>query len=131
VINKEGKVELAKQFGRLLNVDMNSGECTFSRFPEAALKYIGGRGFNVWFLYRNLSSGTDPLAPDNILMLSCGLLTGSSAPTSARLHVNGLSPLTGILGSSNIGGYAGAWLRSCNIASIIVKGRSQKPLPFY
>ncbi|MGI9571196.1 MAG: aldehyde ferredoxin oxidoreductase N-terminal domain-containing protein, partial [Desulfobulbia bacterium] len=98
-------MESVKQFGRLLNVDMNSGECTFSRFPEAALKYIGGRGFNAWYLYRNLSSGTDPLAPDNILMLSCGLLTGSSAPTSARLHLNGLSPLTGILGSSNIGGY--------------------------
>jgi aldehyde:ferredoxin oxidoreductase len=131
VINKEGKVESAKQFGRLLNVDMNSGECTFSRFPEAALKYIGGRGFNAWYLYRNLSSGTDPLAPDNILMLSCGLLTGSSAPTSARLHLNGLSPLTGILGSSNVGGYAGAWLRSCDIASIIVKGRSQKPAYLY
>jgi len=71
------------------------------------------------------------LAPENVLLLSCGLLTGSSAPASARLHLNALSPLTGILGSSNIGGYAGAWLRSCNIASIIIIGKSQKPAYLY
>ncbi|MBT8357074.1 MAG: hypothetical protein KJO61_04810, partial [Deltaproteobacteria bacterium] len=71
------------------------------------------------------------MAPENILLLSCGLLTGSSAPASARLHLNALSPLTGILGSSNIGGYAGAWLRSCNIASVIITGKSQKPVYLY
>ncbi len=92
---------------------------------------MGGRGFNIWYLYHHLSSGTDPLAPENILLISCGFLTGSSAPTSSRLHLNALSPLTGILGSSNIGGYAGAWLRSCNIASIIITGKSQKPVSLY
>ncbi len=63
--------------------------------------------------------------------LSAGLLTGSSAPCSARLHVNALSPLTGILGSANIGGYAGAWLRSCNLASIIINGTSPDPVYLY
>ena len=120
-----------KQFGRLLNIDLNSSLCTFSDFPENAFQFLGGRGFNVWHLYHNLPVGTDPLSPENILMLSCGFLTGSSAPTSARLHLNSLSPLTGILGSSNIGGYAGAWLRSCNIASIIITGKSKTPVYLY
>ena len=124
-------MNLTKHFGQLLNVNLNSGQCNFSEAPEAALKYIGGRGFNIWYLYHHLPSKTDPLAPENLLLLSCGLLTGSSAPTSARLHINALSPLTGILGSSNIGGYAGAWLRSCNIASIIIKGKSEKPVYLY
>ncbi|MBU1695986.1 MAG: aldehyde ferredoxin oxidoreductase, partial [Proteobacteria bacterium] len=122
---------MVKQFGQLLNVDFNSGLCSLSAFPETAAEFIGGRGFNIWYLYHHLSSGTDPLAPENILMLSCGLLTGSSAPTSSRLHINALSPLTGILGSSNIGGYAGAFLRSCNIASIIITGKSRKPVYLY
>jgi len=120
-----------KQFGQLLNVDLNSSQCSLSAFPETAFEYLGGRGFNIWYLYNYLPAETDPLAPENLLLLSCGLLTGSSAPTSARLHINALSPLTGILGSSNIGGYAGAWLRSCNIASIIIKGKSQKPVYLY
>ncbi len=71
------------------------------------------------------------MAPENILLLSCGFLTGSSAPAAARLHLNALSPLTGILGSSNIGGHAGAWIRSCNIASIVITGKSQNPAYLY
>jgi aldehyde:ferredoxin oxidoreductase len=124
-------IDTANPFGLVLNVDLNSSHCSFSAFPAAAREYYGGRGFNIWYLYHYLSAGTDPLAPENILLLSCGLLTGSSAPTSARLHLNALSPLTGILGSSNIGGYAGAWLKSCNIASIIIVGKSAKPAYLY
>ncbi|MCK5096738.1 MAG: hypothetical protein KAR45_01470, partial [Desulfobacteraceae bacterium] len=121
----------AKLFGQLLNVDLNSSQCTLSAFPEIALQYIGGRGLNVWYLYHHLLAGTDPLAPENILMLTSGLLTGSSAPSAARLHINALSPLTGILGSSNIGGYTGAWLRSCDIASIIITGKAKTPVYLY
>jgi len=124
-------MSLTKQFGQLLSVDLNSTQCSLSEFPEAAREYFGGRGFNIWHLYHHLPAGTDPLAPENMLLLSCGLLTGSSAPAAARLHLNALSPLTGILGSSNIGGYAGAWLRSCNIASIIITGKSQNPAYLY
>jgi len=124
-------MSLTKQFGQLLNIDLSSDQCCLSAFPDTALEYIGGRGFNIWYLYHHLSPATEPLAPENILLMSCGLLTGSSAPTSSRLHINALAPLTGILGSSNIGGYAGAWLRSCNIASIIITGKSQKPVYLY
>ncbi|MBT3387836.1 MAG: aldehyde ferredoxin oxidoreductase, partial [Desulfobacula sp.] len=69
-----------KQFGQLLNVDLSTSTCCLSAFPEAAKKFIGGRGFNIWHLYHHLSFGTHPLAPENILLMSCGLLTGSSAP---------------------------------------------------
>lgn len=120
-----------KQFGQLLRVELNSGQCVCSIYPEIDLQIIGGRGFNIWYLYSHLAFGIDPLGPENILLISCGLLTGSSAPTSARLHINALSPLTGILGSSNIGGYAGAWLRSCNIASLVITGKSPKPSYLY
>lgn len=116
------------RFGRLLHVDLTSGTCSFSKFPGEGKSYFGGRGFNIWYLYQHLPQGTDPLSSDNILIFSCGLLTGSAAPGSARLHINSLSPLTGILGSSNIGGYAGAWLRSCNIASVIITGFAENPV---
>jgi len=73
-------MSLTKQFGQILDVDLKSGQCSFSSFPEDGAGFLGGRGFNVWYLYHNIEAGTDPLAPENILMLSCGLLTGSSAP---------------------------------------------------
>ncbi len=118
----------AVQFGQCLKIDLNSGTCSFSGFPQEACEYFGGRGFNIWYLYHHLKTGIDPLSPENILMISCGFLTGSAAPGSARLHINALSPLTNILGSSNIGGYAGAWLRSLNIATLIITGKSKKPV---
>ncbi len=117
--------------GQFLFVDLDSGCCRLSKPPEEILPYLGGRGFNSWYLYRHLCEGVDPLSPENILILSAGLLTGSPAPASARLHISALSPLTGILGSSNIGGYAGAWLRTHNIASVIVTGKSSQPSYLY
>jgi aldehyde:ferredoxin oxidoreductase len=91
-------------------------------------RYLGGRGFNVQFLYHNLSPDTDPLGPENILLFSCGLLTGTIAPTASRLHINALSPLTGLLGGSNVGGGFGAQLRACGIQSMIIRGRSPEPV---
>lgn len=125
------KPSIKEQIGRILHVNLSTGKCTFKDFFEEAFEYLGGRGFNIWYLYKNLLLGTHPLSKENILMFSCGLLTGSAAPSASRLHINSLSPLTNILGSSNIGGYAGAWLRSCDILSIIITGKAKKPVFLY
>lgn len=115
--------------GQILDIDLSTGMWEFSPFSEKLARgYLGGRGFNVKFLYENLPAGIDPLGPDNILIFSCGLLTGTAAPASARLHINALSPLTGLLGSSNVGGSFGAKLRSCGIQSVIIRGRATRPV---
>ena len=80
------------------------------------------------FFIRHLPADADPLGPENILLLSCGLLTGTAAPASSRLHINARSPLTGLLGSSNVGGGFGAQLRACGIQSLIIRGKASKPV---
>lgn len=118
-----------EMYGNILQVDLTTRTHSFSSFPKDALQtFIGGRGFNVEYLFTHLPMKTEPLSPENILIFSCGLLTGTRAPASARLHINALSPLTGLIGSSNIGGYAGAWLRSCDIQSLIIQGRATEPV---
>ena len=122
-------METLSLLGRILEIDLSVGTQKFLPFPDDLVwKHLGGRGFNVQFLYANLPFDTDPLGPENILMFSCGLLTGTAAPTSSRLHVNARSPLTGILGSSNVGGGFGAGLRSCGIQSLIVRGKAAEPV---
>lgn len=118
-------------FGRLLFADLSAGRCEFREMPPQALDWLGGRGFNVWYLYHHLPPDAAPLGPENLLIFSNGFLTGSAAPCAARLHVNALSPLTGILGSSNIGGHAGARIRSCNLSSIIISGMAAAPAYLY
>ena len=66
--------------------------------------------------------------PGNILIFSCGLLTGTAAPSSSRLHINALTPLTGLMGSSSVGGGVGGALRSCGIQSLIMTGRASRPV---
>ena len=115
--------------GQVVDIDLNTGAINFSAFPEELIwKYLGGRGFNVQHLYANLPPDADPLGPENIIIFSCGLLTGTAAPASARLHINARSPLTGFLGSSNVGGGFGAGLRSCGIQSLIIRGKSAEPV---
>jgi aldehyde:ferredoxin oxidoreductase len=115
--------------GLILDINLTSGTWKLSKYPQdLARKYLGGRGFNMYVLYDQLPVDADPLGPENLLILSCGLLTGTAAPSSARLHINALSPLTGVLGSSNIGGSFGARLRSNGIQSVVIRGKAAKPV---
>ena len=115
--------------GQILEIDLTAGKWKLLPYPvDLQWKYLSGRGFNVHYLYNNLPVDADPLGPENILIFSCGLLTGTAAPASARLHVNARSPLTGLLGSSNVGGNFGARLRSSGIQSLIIRGKSPEPV---
>jgi aldehyde:ferredoxin oxidoreductase len=111
--------------GKILEIDLAEGKWKFKEFAETAEQaYFGGRGLNVKHLYDSIPPGTDPYGPDNILILSCGGLTGTAAPVSSRIHINALSPLTGVLGSSNVGGGFGTSLRSCGIQQLIIRGQA-------
>ncbi len=124
-----GGFSMGKFMGRIVDVDLSNGALQASPFPEYAYRnFLGGRGFNVWYLNQLIHPGTNPLGPENILTLSCGLLTGTAAPVSSRLHINALSPLTGILGSSNVGGGFASKLRSCDIQSLIFRGLAPTPV---
>ncbi|MGD8942516.1 MAG: aldehyde ferredoxin oxidoreductase family protein [Desulfobacterales bacterium] len=116
-------------FGQILDIDLTTETWKLSDCPEDHTgNYLGGRGLNVKFLYDHIPPGTDPLSSTNILTLSCGMLTGTAAPASSRLHINALSPLTHILGGSNVGGGFGTSLRMCNVQQLIIRGRATRPV---
>lgn len=118
--------------GQILDVDLNSGKCTLRKCPPQDMRaYLGGRGLNVKYLYENLRADADPLGPENVLAIGCGLLTGTTAPSSSRLHINAISPQTGLLGSSNVGGGFGEALRSCGIQQILIREKSPDPVYLY
>ena len=113
----------------LHTVDLTTGAVARAELPQEVLRqYLGGRGVNAWLLSRLLGRDVDPFGPENVLVFSAGLLTGSEAPASSRLHVGALSPLTGLLGSSNVGGHFGAALRSAGIQTLAVRGRGEQPV---
>ncbi|MCF8106214.1 MAG: aldehyde ferredoxin oxidoreductase family protein [Desulfohalobiaceae bacterium] len=118
-----------QQSDRVLSVDLTQQNFSVSEMPPDVLRDLSaGRGYNIWHLLQYLTPMTDPCGPENILAFSCGLLTGTAAPVSARLHISGRSPQTGLLGSSNVGGNFGAGLRTSGYLSLTVRGRSPSPV---
>lgn len=115
--------------GKLVQVNLETKRVELSDLPESVVRqFLGGRGLNAWFLAQAIGPKTDPLGPENVLVLSCGLLTGTEAPASSRLHVGARSPLTGLLGSSNVGGHFGASLRSTGYYAVVICGRAPGPV---
>jgi aldehyde:ferredoxin oxidoreductase len=116
-------------WGKLLEIDLSTQTTRIMAIPrEAAQRWLGGRAFNVALLHRLVKGKIDPLGPENPLIFSAGLLVGSPAPSASRLHINAISPLTGLLGSSNVGGRFAARLRACGIDTVVVRGRSEQPV---
>jgi aldehyde:ferredoxin oxidoreductase len=114
---------------RIIDIDLTAG-CLDTQpvSPETIARLIGGRGLNVAHLMETVSADTDPLGPDNPLTITCGLLTGTAAPASSRIHINARSPLTGLLGSANVGGGMGDALRRWGVFSLRIRGVSAEPV---
>jgi aldehyde:ferredoxin oxidoreductase len=115
--------------GKLLVVDLTSGELVDEPLdPALAHDFVGGAGYAARYLYDELGPETDPLGPENTLMFMTGPLVGTRAPSCGRHAVCALSPLTGIWGESNSGGFWGAELRFSGYDGIVVRGRSEVPV---
>ena len=110
-------------------IDLSSGKIEIKDIPrELRELYIGGRGIDMYLLYNYIEPKIDPLGLKNILLVSAGLLTGTPAPASSRTHIGGKSPLTSIVGSSNMGGFFGPELRFAGFDHLVIKGRAANPV---
>ncbi|MEM3577889.1 MAG: aldehyde ferredoxin oxidoreductase family protein [Candidatus Bathyarchaeia archaeon] len=91
-------------------------------------RFVGGRGFGIKVLFDEVLKGTDPLSPENKLVLSVGPLTGTKAQSASRWIAQFKSPLTDAYCRSVGGGFFGAELKFAGYDAIIVEGASEKPV---
>ncbi len=116
----------------LAHVDLTTRRVEISETPpELVRKFVGGRGLNMYYLYKYLKPNTDPFAPENPLLIGAGLLTGTGAPNSGRHSITTKSPESGILGDSNIGGFFGPELRYAGIDRLLITGKADAPVYLY
>ncbi|MFC2018716.1 aldehyde ferredoxin oxidoreductase family protein, partial [Chloroflexota bacterium] len=85
-------------------------------------------GLAVRILYDEVAPGTDPLGPDNILMVTQGPLSGTTAPSSGRYDIITKGPQTGIFLRTNGGGFFGPEMKWAGYDLIIFRGASKKPV---
>lgn len=114
--------------GKFLRVNLTKAKAAENKYDAGLAKdFLGGRGFAVKILWDELKLGTDPLSPENRLVLAAGPLTGFALPSSGKLVVASKSPLTGGYGDGNVGTWAAVHMRKAGYDAVIVEGKAKRP----
>lgn len=114
--------------GKILEVDLTSQKTEVKELShDDIVNFIGGAGMNSWILYKNCKPDTKPFDPENPLIFGAGPFVGTEFPSSGRSTFTALSPLTGILGDANGGGYFAPMVKQAGYDHLVIRGKSENP----
>jgi aldehyde:ferredoxin oxidoreductase len=111
--------------GYNLEIDLTRG--SFDRVatdPRLTELHLGGLGTNAKILWDRVPPETDPFSPDNLLIFGTGILCGTQAPSANRTIVSTLSPQTGLMAFSMMGGFWAPELKFAGYDKVIIRGKS-------
>jgi len=114
----------------ILRINMADRSYKLEDVPKA-YKMLGGRGLTSTLVHDEVPPTCHPLGPNNKLVFAPGIVTGTAAPTSARISVGGKSPLTGTIKEANAGSGFPPALAAMRIKAIVVEGRPEKKGEFW
>jgi len=115
--------------GKLLRVDLSHNRLWDEALNEDyARNFVGGSGLAARYLYDMLEANTAPLGPENPLFFLTGPLVGTSMSSAGRYSVCARSPLTGLWGEANSGGFFGPELRYADYDGVLITGKAEQPV---
>lgn len=119
-------------WGKMLKVDLSSLTVENVAIPdEWARKYTGQKGLGTRILMEDFDVGTDPLAPDNRMVLATSIMAGTIVSSSSKLAVVSKSPQTGTISDGSVGGHIGAELKYAGYDAVMITGRASSPVYLY
>lgn len=114
----------------ILRVNMTDQTYRLEDLPES-YKHLAGRAMTSTIVADEVPPLCHPLGPNNKLVFSPGIVTGTPAPTSARISVGGKSPLTGGIKESNAGSAWGSDLADMQIRALVLEGQPKERGKFW
>ena len=112
--------------GQTLKVDLT--DRSFEIKPvtrEMKDTFTGGKGFDLWLLWNAVTGETAWNDPENAVCISSGPMGGTPIyPGSGKSIVTTISPLTGSVMDSNVGGYFGPYLKFSGFDALEIVGKS-------
>jgi len=115
--------------GEMLEVDLSIMKCKNIHLNEKfTQKFIGGFGIGAKIIYDQVGPEVDSFSEKNMIVFAPGPLSGTAACANGRTHVVTKSPITGLMGMGNFGGFFGARLKKAGFEGIIIKSKSSKPV---
>jgi aldehyde:ferredoxin oxidoreductase len=110
--------------GATLFVDLERRETIRAYTPLAVARAVlGGRGGNMFYLFRLLDESLTPLDPNIPLIFGSGPLTGL-VPSAARGNCTSWSPDSGVLMDTNAGDYFPSFMRMNGFDHLVLYGRA-------
>ena len=115
--------------GHILYVDLSSKKVRKEQLSEELMRnYIGNLGINTKLAYDLIKPGTEPLSPENHIILGTGPLGGTVAPACSRSNANYMSPLTHLFGSANSGDSVALMLKFAGYDHLVISGKAKGPV---
>ncbi|SQD92370.1 Aldehyde:ferredoxin oxidoreductase [Candidatus Bipolaricaulis anaerobius] len=116
-------------YGRYLDVDLTQEALREREIPPRWYElHLGGRGIAARLLLDLVPPGTDALAPENAVIWATGPFQGTGLAGAGRHVVMAVSPKTGSIADSYVGGYVGHELGRSGYDGIIVRGQAREPV---
>ena len=113
---------------RTLYVNLTDNEIASKPVSDEMKRiFIGGKGFDLWLLWNGTTGNTKWDDAENELCIACGPLGGTTLyPGSGKSIVVTISPTTGSIMDSNVGGYFGPYLKFSGWDALEIQGKSDK-----
>jgi aldehyde:ferredoxin oxidoreductase len=115
--------------GNILHVNLTSDSIEVEHPDEVFYRrYVGGSALGLYYLLHHTPPHADPLGPENTLVLALGPITGAPISGQSRMTTVAKSPLTGVVGDAQCGGFFPAELKFAGFDAIVIQGRSEVPV---
>jgi aldehyde:ferredoxin oxidoreductase len=120
---------------RTLYINLSTNEIKIKPVTEEMKeKFIGGKGFDLYRMWHGLPK--DKVVkwndPENEICIASGPLGGSTFyPGSGKSIVTTISPLTGIIIDSNVGGYFGPYIKFSGFDLLEIQGKASKEVTLF
>jgi len=112
---------------RVLYIDLSRLRFRVEERPELFEASLGGSGVGIRLLMEECPATTDPLSPQNPIILTVGPLVGLF-PLASKTVAMFKSPHTGNLGESHAGGRSAVALRLAGYGAVVIRGASPRPV---
>lgn len=115
--------------GKILHVGLASGNLEVEEPGDVFYRmHMGGSAMGLYFLLKHSPPGAGPLGPENTLSLMVGVVTGAPVSGQSRVTATARSPLTGLVGDSQAGGFWPAELKAAGFDGVVMHGKAERPV---
>jgi aldehyde:ferredoxin oxidoreductase len=115
--------------GRILHVDLTTEQISVESPPVPFYRtYLGGSAMGMHYVLNEVPPQADPMGPENVLALMVGVVTGAPISGQSRVCSTAKSPMSGLIGDAQGGGFWPAQLKAAGFDGIVLRGRASSPM---